>query len=411
MNRLILIIYFLFYLHLSFAQKIVYTEVSTRNQLPAAEITCILPDSEGFVWYGTNGGGVFRDDGYTVIPFRSDFNNPELLGSNDITDIAEDKINNRIWIGTKRGVYVLDKSDYHVYPLNCKELKSKSVNSLNIFSDGSIWISSNEKLYRLKNENSIPVIYPVIWDGYPKSVYDLYEDPDQQIWMLQWKGGILKYDSDEDNFIPLEWPFVEGPTCIIKDVASSNYWIGTWGNGIIRFNPTEKDVDKMYVTQDLFLNSGIDRKMINSIVQDSFKNYLWVTAMDDLYAYEITETGTLIAVNTEDFLPPGEKIVHNVTVDYSGNLWVSGDYPNAFIISFQQNESFKKINLPQVKNNIGIPVSPVKMLFENGNFWFWQKRSGLWVCQPESGIFDTYSKNDILAYLQKSNHRNGVYTI
>ena len=32
------------------------------------------------MWYGTEGGGLCRDDGYTVKVFRSDFKNPGNLG-------------------------------------------------------------------------------------------------------------------------------------------------------------------------------------------------------------------------------------------------------------------------------------------------------------------------------------------
>ena len=42
------------------------------------------------MWYGTEGGGLCRDDGYTVKVFRSDFKNPGILENNSVTCITED---------------------------------------------------------------------------------------------------------------------------------------------------------------------------------------------------------------------------------------------------------------------------------------------------------------------------------
>ena len=68
------------------------------------------------MWYGTV-NGLCRDDGYHVKVFRSDIETPGLLEDNLLECIAEDKKGN-IWFGTDKGVYILDKSDYSVHPID-----------------------------------------------------------------------------------------------------------------------------------------------------------------------------------------------------------------------------------------------------------------------------------------------------
>jgi ligand-binding sensor domain-containing protein len=53
------------------AQLFTATDLPTQNQLPVANVHCILQDKEGYMWYGTTGGGLCRDDGYQIDVFSS----------------------------------------------------------------------------------------------------------------------------------------------------------------------------------------------------------------------------------------------------------------------------------------------------------------------------------------------------
>lgn len=60
-----------------------------REQLSSERVMEVMQDSEGFLWYATQGGGVCRDDGRQMLVFRSDAEHPDLLGSNDVASLAE----------------------------------------------------------------------------------------------------------------------------------------------------------------------------------------------------------------------------------------------------------------------------------------------------------------------------------
>ena len=42
-----------------------------REQLSSERVMEVMQDSEGFLWYATQGGGVCRDDGRQMLVFRS----------------------------------------------------------------------------------------------------------------------------------------------------------------------------------------------------------------------------------------------------------------------------------------------------------------------------------------------------
>ena len=48
------------------------------EQLSSKHILEVMQDSEGFLWYATQGGGVCRDDGRQMMVFRSDAEHPDL---------------------------------------------------------------------------------------------------------------------------------------------------------------------------------------------------------------------------------------------------------------------------------------------------------------------------------------------
>lgn len=47
-----------------------FKRLETKNGLSHSQINCIYKDSNGFMWFGTAGGGLNRYDGYNYKVFR-----------------------------------------------------------------------------------------------------------------------------------------------------------------------------------------------------------------------------------------------------------------------------------------------------------------------------------------------------
>lgn len=114
------------------------------EQLSSQHVTQVIQDSEGFLWYATEGGGVCRDDGRQMTVFRSDAEHPDLLGSNDVASIAA--AGRHIIIGTYHGACLLDKQDYSIRRLT--EVDDKRVDDILVSKkNGHWWLTSNKKIY------------------------------------------------------------------------------------------------------------------------------------------------------------------------------------------------------------------------------------------------------------------------
>ena len=81
------------------AETFPYRSIASFNISPASESHCMILDSEGMMWVGTN-SGLKSYDGYTVKSYKSNALSPGILPNNDIRSMAEDHEQN-LWLGDK----------------------------------------------------------------------------------------------------------------------------------------------------------------------------------------------------------------------------------------------------------------------------------------------------------------------
>lgn len=397
------------------AENIVLTELPTQKQLPMATVFRAFQDSEGYMWYGTEGGGLCRDDGYTVNVFRSDFNDPHLFESNWVTCIIEDN-KHRIWFGTKRGLYILDKTNYQITLLRDKEIESWAIDALLSASDGTIWVSAGNLMFRYDTDEEKLGVYPVKWYGESRSVSQIYEDDLSSIWIVQWRGGLFRFDTEKNNFVSCNWPFTESPTGIMQDYNSSGYWVSTWGKGIVRFDPAAEEYKNVFSASLAFSGSDESRRYIGGMARDGVLNYLWTITTDNLYAYEVSEANKLHPVEEPGILSSGKKILNQIVSDRVGNIWVPSYYPHTFILSSHQNQAVR-YTVPRMEKTYGHPASPVSFIYDDGRYWFFQRRTGLYLCDSANGGLVSVSQlpdfkgKKISPLLEQSKNGDGIFTV
>jgi ligand-binding sensor domain-containing protein/signal transduction histidine kinase len=135
-----------------------YERISTQQGLPASQIYCILEDSLGYLWFGTE-DGLGRFDGYDFIVFRPDPNDPSSLSDRTILSLYEDSLG-RLWIGTEKGgLNRYDRSTgrfirYITDPAVVFSLSDNTVLAIQQDSLGQIWIATNNGLNRFNDESS-----------------------------------------------------------------------------------------------------------------------------------------------------------------------------------------------------------------------------------------------------------------
>ena len=155
------------------------------DKLPSSTVSRVFQDNNGFMWFGTL-DGLCRYDGYRVITFRSDSDNPHLLTNNEISCFEEDH-NNNLLIGTRKGFNILNKSTYKISSPDKPELNDQNIRYIKVTKNGDIWISIEDCIVRYDKDFNLIKSYE---NSLPRaSINYFYEDNYNNLWALIWSHG------------------------------------------------------------------------------------------------------------------------------------------------------------------------------------------------------------------------------
>src|SRR3954462_3131436 len=98
-NSLIVLITSLFISLAGFSQQYNFHNYSVKDGVAQSQVYCLLQDSRGYLWMGTQGGGITCFDG---VNFKT-YSVKEGLSNNYVSCIKEDAKHN-LWIGTMNGL-------------------------------------------------------------------------------------------------------------------------------------------------------------------------------------------------------------------------------------------------------------------------------------------------------------------
>ncbi len=198
-------------------------------------VTCILQDREGFLWIGTEHGGLNRMDPQTgkFTHYRHSENDPNSLSFDMVRTIYEDKAGT-LWIGT--GSPFLDK--------NANPGKKGGLNRFNKNTGTFTRYLHDEKDQRSLIDDRVRAIF---------------EDSHGNFWvgtagdglhtMNRTNGTFERHAYDPGNPGKLSrppfkklYPWAEDHITFITEDSRRAIWIGTFENGITRYDPASKKV-------------------------------------------------------------------------------------------------------------------------------------------------------------------------
>jgi signal transduction histidine kinase/ligand-binding sensor domain-containing protein/DNA-binding response OmpR family regulator len=368
----------------------------TGNNEGISIFSDFLQYSKDEIWLGIKGRGIIRllyheDTGiyetshYTARGVRS-------ISNDHVTFLRKDDDDN-IWIGTARGITLLEKEN----------ISSKTPQFQHIFIDHSfttfletateLWFGTEDagilkfqkfsQLYTYNNKRNTPSIQS-------NHITSLYKSKTGNILATFFNQGLQSFSQRQDI-----WQTIQLTGNQVEEIFEDrfeNIWVTTEQFGVTRINPESRSTKHFHFFDATKTNSPDHERHV--FFEDSNDN-LWIgTHEGALNLYDRTnDRFVFYRNNPNDPNSISSNIVHAIIEDHSGQLWVGTG-------QFQGGLERIVLKEPAIEHLLPTPVSKhisdniVRSVFEDqsGRLWLGTKAGKLHVFENNRQIhaFDNF---------------------
>ncbi|RRB06424.1 ligand-binding sensor domain-containing protein [Larkinella rosea] len=278
-------------------------QISVDNGLSQSGVDCILKDSRGYVWFGTQ-DGLNRYDGYQITHYKHNPFDATTISHDQIMSLYEDA-HGKIWVGTVNGLSEYDpvtgRFRRHQNLLEPKRRRYglTTINAITADRFGTLWLATSWGLKRLvfKNPKQYDVIHYTIEnedDRRAQVINTLLIDPSGMLWIgtgnglaelhLTKPGPVQAKPAPVNVVACTEQMTYQLPGAWVKSLAADEFgtiWVGT-ASGIARINP-KLGQSELYPE----IGEQIGDLPISSLHIDRY-NVLWIsTQKRGIYRFKI----------------------------------------------------------------------------------------------------------------------------
>lgn len=378
--KLFLILFLIGGVQKGLCNELVLTEYSYRDGLTTNIVNSTFRDSKGFLWISSI-NGLYRFDGYNFHKI----NTQDKLLNGEVLSVYEDKAQN-LWIcSAKKGIIFYNTHSDEIFPLRLNIKLSYSINKICLLrnkvwlaSDSGLIVFDQEKNYTKDKIYSAKIILPEpsnAADQRNKITY-FYASADSTTLWIGTNGGLFFLNTD--NFV------LKGihshPQNAVRTIIPyhDKILVGSWDGGVYLVNPQTYLLEK---NEDIvWLNKFLIRKRVISACYDS-ENQLWIgTYGDGLYRFNIQEKSYIYLSyqeKKEQHLRLKSDVINHIQYDKSGILWVSMNQP-ALTKIYHKKGNIKIYDIESYFTKKSFEISSMvrSNIFEN-NVWIGTNRSGL----------------------------------
>ena len=305
-----------------------FTHLSLEDGLSSTSVMSILQDYQGFMWFGTQRGGLNRYDGYEFKIYKHDAEDETSLSNNFIWSMLEDSQNN-LWVGTNGGglnLYDRATDSFIHYPIDASGTPQTNIKTIFEDSDGTLWVggSSANGFSKFNRETGAFVTYHTEHDDGIRAIYQ-----DRQtglLWLGTYDYGVLLFDARSEKFVQSYPSDHNDPHSIssnkvqhITQTQNGDMWVVT-DNGLNRFNRTTQTFTRYFNDPDD--PHSLSDNRVEQMYEDS-QGRLWISSLNGLNRY-YPESETFSAYyhdpNNNQSLSSNSS--RALAEDHSGGLWV-----------------------------------------------------------------------------------------
>jgi signal transduction histidine kinase/ligand-binding sensor domain-containing protein/DNA-binding response OmpR family regulator len=282
--------------------------LTINDELPDQSISSILQDRFGYIWLGTEHGGLVKYNGYTMTIYRTDPDDSLTISHPGIRTIYEDR-SGTLWIGTQNGLNRFNrKTETFTYFLDSDLI-------LGMYEDktGNFWVATGSSLTLLdrKTNQFQRYIFP---DSTYKRIEAITGDSINSILYLGTRDGLFMFDLNKKIIEPFK-SNASIPDRIYSFCQTRDGFILIGSqNGLASLNPKTKQIS--------FYHSI--HSPVKYIFQDN-DGFIWCYTVSERW---VSGDSELILVNPKngEFKRRKSDIILSMYQDHSGIIWMGAGY-------------------------------------------------------------------------------------
>lgn len=403
-------------------QNVRFSHLTTNQGLSQNNVTCILQDRRGFMWFGTQ-DGLNKYDGYAYTLYRNDPQKSTSLSHSYIHALFEDK-QGRLWVGTNEGgLSLFDASterfiNYQHTPGLKNSLSHDKVMAIAQDAQGYLWVGTAGGGLDRFDPRQKSFTHFTHQPANPASlshngVNTLCIDRTGALWVGTSGGGLDRFDPLTNTFRHYRHNSAD-PRSLSHNTINTCFedtygrlWVGTEGGGLNRFDSgsgtfthyqqstaqphrlTHNDVVTLAEDKDRNLWIGTRNGGINVLHRDGTFSY---------YAYEETDSRGL-----------NNGSIYALYRDRVGTMWV-GTYSGGVNKLDWAPQKFKlyqrtRTNVNHLTNNNVLAIREDK----RGDLWVGTDGGGVNVLKKGGTVFTAYTHSATVTGSIGSNYVLAVY--
>ena len=323
-----------------------------------------------------------------LVPLFSD----TFLNNIKVRDVAESPDGN-IWIATLSGLFRYDPRNDMAFlaeknPEDENSLPTNELTTLHISNEGILWLGTTDKGLVYTNlkgfgftsysANNLKIVHPKQSNSDKLNsfknnmIWSIFRDSQDTLWIGHTEG-LSRQESTEatysnqtqlgsgDNAFD-----ISGSWMMATTEAKGYLWFGTWGEGLIRYDPTSKAV-VVYSHKSKDQLTQLSDSVIRLLLFDKKRNALWIgTHYNGLNRIDFT-TGKITKFihdpNDANSFP--HHRARALYLDKQNRLWVgSGD---GLALFDDETQGFKKVK----KYPSGEATTDIRGIFQTDDNTLW----------------------------------------
>ena len=344
----------------AFSQSYNFKVYSIEEGMPQSQVHCILQDHQGFIWFGTDGGGLACYDGkkFTLITTTEGL-------SNDLVYAALENKDGYLWVATARGVSRLRNGAVRSLPPGFDKLQTQVVRCM-LFAGASIFFGTDKGLYAYDTVSHVMGAHLE-----QMRILSLCEDRDGHLWLGTGRDGAVKWMGDEKTEVLTDKDGLGNNTvsAIIK-TPGGDLLFGT-DNGAFLYQNNS--------LHRMILPGTADAKEIIRYFGYDVAGKLWIGTWDEGMFCDDGEHGLIHYSKTSGIGVDGTLCE---LTDREKNIWIGTDGNGAVKLGMRTFTSLRAQN--------GLPEEMILSLCktQKGEWWYGHDDGATWYDGKEYHFFN-----------------------